>query len=139
MFFVFRDPYVLCIYVMYILCTFHIFMYGYVTVLHDGFWFVHIPLGSMVKFQFLAQFPVNRHNHPVVPQLKLILCQFVTFFYKVIIISSLSPYNVHLLFCWILSIFTLILYAFMALFCVAIRRDTVSLFRFPFRSHVKGF
>ena len=31
MFFVFRDPYVLCIYVMNILCTFHILMYhGYV-------------------------------------------------------------------------------------------------------------
>ena len=27
----FRDCYVLCIYVMNILCTFHIFMYGYVT------------------------------------------------------------------------------------------------------------
>ena len=30
-FFVFRDSNVLCIYVMNILCTFHIFMYGYVT------------------------------------------------------------------------------------------------------------
>ena len=28
---VFRDSYVLCIYVMNILCTFHIFMYGYFT------------------------------------------------------------------------------------------------------------
>ena len=27
-----RDSYVLCIYVMNILCTFHIFMYGYVTI-----------------------------------------------------------------------------------------------------------
>ena len=31
MFLVFRDSYVLCIYVMNILCTFHILMYGYVT------------------------------------------------------------------------------------------------------------
>ena len=30
-FFMFRDSYVLCIYVMNILCTFHMFMYGYVT------------------------------------------------------------------------------------------------------------
>ena len=30
-FFVFQDSYVLCIYVMNILCTFHIFMYGYVS------------------------------------------------------------------------------------------------------------
>ena len=34
MFFVFRDSYVLCIDVMNILCTFHIFMYGYVTVVN---------------------------------------------------------------------------------------------------------
>ena len=32
-FFLFRDSYVLCIYVMNILCTFHIFVYGYVTLL----------------------------------------------------------------------------------------------------------
>ena len=31
----FPDSYVLCIYVMNILCTFHIFMYGYVTVLSN--------------------------------------------------------------------------------------------------------
>ena len=31
MFFVFRDSYVLCIYVMNIISTFPIFMYGYVT------------------------------------------------------------------------------------------------------------
>ena len=30
-FFVFRDSYVQCIYITNILCTFHIFMYGYVT------------------------------------------------------------------------------------------------------------
>ena len=32
MFFVFRDSYVIYIWVMNILCLFHIFMYGYVTV-----------------------------------------------------------------------------------------------------------
>ena len=31
-FFVFRDSYVLCIYVMNILCTFPILMYGHVTI-----------------------------------------------------------------------------------------------------------
>ena len=34
MFFVFRDPYVLCIYVMNILCTFHISESGYGTPSH---------------------------------------------------------------------------------------------------------
>ena len=28
-------------------------------ILQDGFWFVHVPFGSMIKFQFLAQFPVD--------------------------------------------------------------------------------
>ena len=31
-FFMFQDSYVLCIYVMDILCMFHIFLYGYVTI-----------------------------------------------------------------------------------------------------------
>ena len=28
-------------------------------ILQNGFWFVRVPFGSMVRFQFLAQFPVN--------------------------------------------------------------------------------
>ena len=46
-FFVFRDSYVLCIYVMNILSTFHIFMYGYVTsaVFWDGK--IHYILGFL--------------------------------------------------------------------------------------------
>ena len=35
-FFVFRDSYVLCIYVTNILCTFPIFMYGYVYISNKG-------------------------------------------------------------------------------------------------------
>ena len=31
----------------------------------DGFWWVHIPYGSMIKFQFLAQFSVDHLSHPV--------------------------------------------------------------------------
>ena len=37
MFFVFQDSYVLCIYVMNILCTFHISVSGYGT--HIAVWF----------------------------------------------------------------------------------------------------
>ena len=36
-FFLFQDSYVLCIYVMNILCTFRIFMYDYVTMLRNFF------------------------------------------------------------------------------------------------------
>ena len=35
-------------------------------VLKKGFWFVHIPFGSIVKFQFLAQFSVDHLHQPVV-------------------------------------------------------------------------
>ena len=56
-----------------------------------------------------------------------------------LIISSLSPHNLQLLFCCILSILALIWLVFMVLFCTAIRRDSVSLLRFLFRSHVHVF
>ena len=56
-----------------------------------------------------------------------------------LIVSSLSPHNLHLLFCCILSILALIWLVLMALFCTAIRRDSVSLLRFPFFSHVHIF
>ena len=36
-------------------------------ILQDEFWFMHIPFGSMVKFQFLTRFPADLLPHPVVP------------------------------------------------------------------------
>ena len=42
-------------------------------------------------------------------------------------VSSLSPHNLHLLFCWVLSILALIWLVLMALSCAAIRRDSVSI------------
>ena len=56
-----------------------------------------------------------------------------------LIILSLSPHNLHLLFRCILSILTLIWLVLMALFCAAIRRDSVSLLRFLFLSYVHIF
>ena len=41
-------------------CTSHIL---------DGVWVVHIPFGQMVKFKFLAQFPVDHLPCPVVSSL----------------------------------------------------------------------
>ena len=49
-----------------------------------------------------------------------------------LIVSSLSPHSLYLLFCWVLSILALIWLVLMALFCAAIRRDSVSLLKFPF-------
>ena len=54
-----------------------------------------------------------------------------------LMVSSLSLHNIHLLFCWVLSILTLIWLVLIALFCAAIRKDYVSLLRFPFLSQVQ--
>ena len=54
-----------------------------------------------------------------------------------LIVSSLSPHNLHLLFCCALSILALICLVLMALFYATIRRDSVSLLKFPFRSQVQ--
>ena len=55
-----------------------------------------------------------------------------------LIVSSLSPHSLNLLFCWILSILALIWLVLRALSCAAIRRDSVSLLKFPFLSHSTG-
>ena len=56
-----------------------------------------------------------------------------------LIVSSLSPHSLHLLFCCVLSILALIWLVLMALSCAAIRRDSVSLLKFPFLSQVQVF
>ena len=56
-----------------------------------------------------------------------------------LIVSSLSPHSLHLLFCYVLSILPLMWFVLMALSCAAIRRDSVSLLRFPFLSQVQVF
>ena len=50
----------------------------------ERFWFVHKPFVSSVKFQFLAQFPVDHLSHPTMPSLVSLLRQFVAFAYYVI-------------------------------------------------------
>ena len=56
-----------------------------------------------------------------------------------VFVSSLSLHKLHLLFCCVLSIFTLTLLVLMVSFCAAIRRDSVSLLKFPFLSYVQVF
>ena len=43
-------------------------------ILLDRFWIVDIPFVRMVKFQFLAQFPVDHLVHPIASCLILFLC-----------------------------------------------------------------
>ena len=54
-----------------------------------------------------------------------------------LMLSSQSLHNLHLLFCCVLSILALIRLVLIALFCAAIWRDSVSLLKFPFHSHVQ--
>ena len=56
-----------------------------------------------------------------------------------LIVSSLLPHSLHLLFCCDLSILVLIWVVLMALFCAAVRRDSVSLLKFPLLSQVQVF
>ena len=56
-----------------------------------------------------------------------------------LMVSSLSPHNLHFLFCYVLPILALIWLVLMVLFCAAIRRDSVSLLKFSFLSHVQVF
>ena len=54
-----------------------------------------------------------------------------------LMVSSLSLHSLHLLFCCVLSILILIWLVHTGLFCAAIWRDSVSLLKFPFFSHVQ--
>ena len=83
------------------------------------------------------------HDSAEITQSCLVLHSFCTsFLYSLImrvIISFLSPHNLNLLFCWVLSILALIWLVLMALFCATIRRDSVSLLKFPYLRHVHVF
>ena len=50
----------------------------------DRCWIVHIPFVRMVKFKFLAHFPVDHLTNPVMSSLVLLLCQFAASAYYVI-------------------------------------------------------
>ena len=49
-------------------------------ILQEIFWVEHIPFARMVKFLFLAQFPVDHLTHPVVSIIIIIIisCEFFT-------------------------------------------------------------
>ena len=54
-------------------------------------------------------------------------------------VLSLSPRNLHLLFYCVLSILAFVWLILMALSCAAISRDSVSILKFPFLSHIQVF
>ena len=102
-------------------------------IFQDSYWVVHVTFVRMVKFRFLAQLPVNHHAHPVVSLSVLICCIRLLYDWS----FRLYHHNLHLLFCWVLFILVLIWLVLMALFCTAIRGNSVSLLRFLFLSRVQ--
>ena len=90
----------------------------------------------------LSNFPFLHSSHRITlpTQSCLVLYSFCAYFLHWLImwliVSSLSPPNVHLLSCCVLSILALIWLVLMALFCAAIRIDSISLLMFLFLSHV---
>ena len=99
------------------LCIYHLLVWSNWNFLHISQW---ITLPSQSCLALYSRCANLRHS--------LILW---------LMVSSLSPHNLHLLFCWVLSILALIWLALMVLSCAAIGRDSVSLLKFPFLSHVQ--
>ena len=101
------------------LCIYHLMVWSNLNFLHISQWITLPTQSCLVLYSFGTNF---LHS----------LIMWLT-------VSSLSPYSLHLLFCCVLSILALIWLVLMALFCAAIRRDSVSLLRFPFLCQVQEF
>ncbi len=101
------------------LYIYHLFVWSNFNFLHNSHW-ITFPIQL---FLVLYSFSANMLHSLIMG----------------LIVSSLSPHNLHLLLCCVLFILALIWLVFMAVFCAAIRRDSVSLFRFPFLNHVQVF
>ena len=101
------------------LCIYHLFVWSNWNFLHFSQW-ISLPTQSCLA---LYSFCENL-LHSLIMWL---------------IVSSLSPHSLHLLFCCVLSILALIWFVLMALSCAAIWRDSVSLLRFPFLNQVQVF
>ena len=100
---------------------------------------MHIPFVRIDKFKFLAQFPVDHLPHPVVSSLVLV---FVLVCRIRLLCDSWFRPNYHMTYTCnsVASIlFLFVSLVFMALFCAAIRRDLVSLLKFPFHRHFLVF
>ena len=95
---------------------YHLFIWSNRNFLHNSQWITFPTQSCLVLYSFY----VNLHH-------SLIMW---------LMVSSLSPHNLHLLFCCVLSILALIWLVLTALFCAAIGRDSVSLWKFPFLIHV---
>ena len=100
------------------LCIYHLFVWSNLNFLHTPKWINLLTLWCLILFSICAN---SLHS------------------LMWLVVSSLSSHNLHLLFCCILSILALIWLVLMAMFCAAIRRDSVYLLKFPFLSLVHVF
>ena len=94
------------------LYIYHLFVWSNFNFFHNSQWITLPTQSCLVLYTFCTNF-----LHSLIMWL---------------IVSSLSPHNLHLLFCWILFIVAFIWSVLMALFCAAIKRDSFSLFRVSF-------
>ena len=101
------------------LCIYHLFVWSNLNFLHISKWITLPTQSSLILYSFCANL-----LHSLIMWL---------------MVSSLSLHSLHLLFCCVLSIIALIRLVLTALFCAAIRRDSVSLLKIPFLSHVQVF
>ena len=92
-------------------------------------WFIQFFSLSLVKFYSLTHFPT-----------KSCILFFAKLLHSLIIwitVSSLTPHNLHFLFCFDLSIFALTKFILMVPFYSAINIDSFPPLRFSLRSHVQ--
>ena len=101
------------------LYIYHLFVWSNFNFLHNSRWIALHTQSCLVLYSFCANLP-----HALIIWLT---------------VSSLSPHNLHFLFCCGLSILALIWLVLMPLFWAAITRDSIYLLRFPFLSHVHVF
>ena len=100
-------------------CIYHLLAWSNLNLLHISQWITLPTQSCLALYSFCANL-----LHSLIMWL---------------IISSLSLHSLHLQLCCVLSILTLIWLVLMALTCAAVRRDSVSLLRFPFLSQVQVF
>ena len=101
------------------LCIYHLFVWSNLNFLHVSQWITLPTQSCLVLYSFCANL---RHS--------LIMW---------LIVSSLLPHSLHLLFCCVLSILALIWLVLAVLYCADIRKNSVSLLKFPFLRHVQVF
>ena len=89
------------------LCIYHLLAWSNLNFLHISQWITLPTQSYLALYSFCANF------------LHLLIMW--------LMVSSLSTHSLNLLFCCVLSILALIWFVLMALFCAAIRRDSVSL------------